>query len=109
MLLHLLVPAAHRVAVLQPTGPGQLLILGSAKKAAEAMGLIVVPISAPTPADLDLCRDDGERMRGSLCAHIRSSYWASNTFARSKVEITRCLPATRFRGSQRARELWRGS
>jgi putative ABC transport system substrate-binding protein len=51
-LLHLLVPAAHRVAVLL-SGPNQQRFLASAKKAAEAMGLIVVPISAPAPADLD--------------------------------------------------------
>jgi putative ABC transport system substrate-binding protein len=60
-LLHLLVPAAHRVAVLVSIGPtsstasagAQSLLLASAKKAAEAMGLTVFPISAPTPADLD--------------------------------------------------------
>jgi putative ABC transport system substrate-binding protein len=52
-LLHLLVPAAHRVAVLMSSGLAQPLHLPLAKKAAEAMGLIVVPISAPTPADLD--------------------------------------------------------
>ena len=51
-LLHLLVPAAHRVAVLL-SGPSQQRFLASARKAAEAMGLNVVPISAPTPADLD--------------------------------------------------------
>jgi putative tryptophan/tyrosine transport system substrate-binding protein len=52
-LLHLLVPAAHRVAVLVSSGAAQTLHLALAKKAAEAMGLIVVPISAPTAADLD--------------------------------------------------------
>jgi putative tryptophan/tyrosine transport system substrate-binding protein len=52
-LLHLLVPAAHHVAVLVSIGSNQQLLLASAKKAAEAMGLTVVPISAPTPADLD--------------------------------------------------------
>ena len=52
-LLHLLVPAAHRVAVLVSSGPGAPLLLGLAKKAAEAMGLTVLPISAPTQADLD--------------------------------------------------------
>ena len=51
-LLHLLVPAAHRVAVLL-SGPSQQRFLASARKAAEAMGLNVVPISAPAPADLD--------------------------------------------------------
>jgi putative ABC transport system substrate-binding protein len=53
-LLHLLVPAAHRIAVLQSPSQAQPLLLGLVKKAAEAIGLIVVPISAPTPADLDL-------------------------------------------------------
>jgi putative tryptophan/tyrosine transport system substrate-binding protein len=52
-LVHLLVPAAHRVAVLMGSGPGQPVLLELTKKAAEAMGLIVVPISAPAPADLD--------------------------------------------------------
>jgi putative tryptophan/tyrosine transport system substrate-binding protein len=53
-LLHLLIPAAHRVAVLQSPGPNQLLLLALAKKSAEAMGLTVVPIiSGPAPADLD--------------------------------------------------------
>jgi putative tryptophan/tyrosine transport system substrate-binding protein len=52
-LLHLLVPAAHRVAVLTSSGVAQTLHLALAQNAAEAMGLIVVPISAPNPADLD--------------------------------------------------------
>jgi len=53
-LLHLLVPAAHRLAVLMSSGAAaQPLHLALAKKAAEAMGLIVVPLSAPTAADLD--------------------------------------------------------
>jgi putative ABC transport system substrate-binding protein len=52
-LLHLLAPAAHRLAVLMSSGAAQPLHLAFAKKAAEAMGLIVVPISAPTAADLD--------------------------------------------------------
>ncbi len=52
-LLHLLVPAAHRVAVLVSSGAAQPLHFALAKKAAEAMGLIVVPISAPPAADLD--------------------------------------------------------
>jgi putative ABC transport system substrate-binding protein len=54
-LLHLLVPAAHRVAVLYaplPT-PIEQVYLDSVKKAAEAMGLTVVPKLAPTPTDLD--------------------------------------------------------
>jgi putative tryptophan/tyrosine transport system substrate-binding protein len=52
-LLHLLVPAARRLAVLMSSGAAQPLHLAFAQKAAEAMGLIVVPISAPTAADLD--------------------------------------------------------
>jgi putative ABC transport system substrate-binding protein len=52
-LLHLLAPAAHRIAVLMSSGTAQPLHLALAKKAAETMGLIVVPISAPTAADLD--------------------------------------------------------
>ena len=54
-LLHLLVPAAHRLAVLMSSSlvAAQPLHLAFAQKAAEAMGLIVVPISAPTAADLD--------------------------------------------------------
>ncbi len=53
-LLHLLVPAAHRLAVLMSSGAAaQPLHLALAKKAAEAMGLIVVPLPAPTAADLD--------------------------------------------------------
>jgi putative ABC transport system substrate-binding protein len=53
-LLHLLVPAAHRLAVLMSSGAAaQPLHLALAKKAAEALGLIVVPLSAPTAADLD--------------------------------------------------------
>jgi putative tryptophan/tyrosine transport system substrate-binding protein len=52
-LLHLLAPAAHRLAVLISSGATQPLHLAFAQKAAEAMGLIVVPISAPTAADLD--------------------------------------------------------
>jgi putative ABC transport system substrate-binding protein len=52
-LLHLLVPAARRVAVLVSSGSAQPLHLALAKKAAEALGLTVVPISTPTAADLD--------------------------------------------------------
>jgi putative tryptophan/tyrosine transport system substrate-binding protein len=52
-LLHSLAPAARRVAVLMGSGPGQPVLLELAKKAAEALGLAVVPISAATPADLD--------------------------------------------------------
>jgi putative tryptophan/tyrosine transport system substrate-binding protein len=55
-LLHLLVPAAHRVAVLwspSSTHEFHLAYLDLVKTAAEAMGLTVVPIFAPTPADLD--------------------------------------------------------
>jgi putative tryptophan/tyrosine transport system substrate-binding protein len=56
-LLHLLAPAAHRVAVLwfPPTDGVDLVpYFDWVKKAADAMGLTVVQlISAPTPADLD--------------------------------------------------------
>jgi putative ABC transport system substrate-binding protein len=52
-LLHLLVPAARRVAVLVSSGAAQPMHLALAKRAAETMGLIVVPVAAPTPADLD--------------------------------------------------------
>ena len=56
-LLHLLVPAAHRMAVLWAPGSGSLTwdlaYLELVEKAAEAVGLTVVLISAPTPADLD--------------------------------------------------------
>ncbi len=53
-LLHLLVPAAHRLAVLMSSGAAaHPLHLALAKKAAEPMGWIVVPLSAPTAADLD--------------------------------------------------------
>jgi len=52
-LLHLLVPSAHRIAVLHASGPATPLFLAQAKKAAETMGLTIVPISAPTPADLE--------------------------------------------------------
>jgi putative ABC transport system substrate-binding protein len=52
--LHLLLPAARRVAVLMSSGNVvQLLHLELTKRSAEAMGLIVIPISAPTAADLD--------------------------------------------------------
>jgi len=55
-LLHLLAPAAHRVAVLyapRPTTTFDQVYADLVKKAAEAIGLAVVPILAPTPADLD--------------------------------------------------------
>ena len=52
-LLHLLVPAAHRIAMLHASGPATPLYLGQVKKVAEPMGLTIVPISAPTPADLE--------------------------------------------------------
>ena len=55
-LLHLLVPAAHRVAVLYGQGQNPTfdqVYLDFVKKAVEAIGLTFVPISAPTPADRD--------------------------------------------------------
>jgi putative ABC transport system substrate-binding protein len=52
-LLHSLLPAARRVAVLMSSAPAHPLHLALAKKAAEVIGLVVVPILAATPADLD--------------------------------------------------------
>ena len=52
-LLHLLVPGARRVGVLVSSGSIQPLHFGLAKKAAEALGLTVIPVSTPTAADLD--------------------------------------------------------
>jgi putative ABC transport system substrate-binding protein len=50
-LLHLLVPAARRIAVLDVLAVPFYVV--QAKKAVETLGLTVVPISAPTSADLD--------------------------------------------------------
>jgi putative ABC transport system substrate-binding protein len=89
-LLHLLVPAANRLAVLMSSGAAaQPLHLALAKKAAEAMGLIVVPLSAPTAADLD---NAFAEMVVKQCDARRGNS-AINSFARSKVQNTCCLSA----------------
>jgi putative tryptophan/tyrosine transport system substrate-binding protein len=52
-ILHSAFPAARRIAVLMSTNPSHPRLLGLVKAAAEALGLTVIPISAPTPNDLE--------------------------------------------------------
>ena len=62
--LQAIVPTAKRIAVLMSTNPTHPLQYEMANAAAKALGVVVVPVVAPTPADLESAFD---RMRQENC------------------------------------------
>jgi len=52
-ILHTILPRAKRVAVLMSTNPTHPQLYALAETAAKSLNLVVVPVMAPTPADLE--------------------------------------------------------
>jgi putative tryptophan/tyrosine transport system substrate-binding protein len=56
--LHTILPNAKKIAVLMSSNPTHPSLYEAARVAAQSLGLVPVPILAPTPADLDRAFQD---------------------------------------------------
>ena len=70
-------PPARRIAVLMSTNPSHPRLLGLVKAAAEVLDLTVIPISAPTPNDLEQAFTD---MLEKNCEALLSSTYPGPRF-----------------------------